>query len=134
MLSQTGTPSSSFDADQFHLSIRNEVVEHPHRIRSASNTGYDDVRQALFLSENLLARLTSNAAMKIAHHCGIGMCAKNRSQQIVGGSDIRHPVPHGLVDRVFQSAGAGIYRTHLRAEQAHAKDVQLLAPHVLASH
>ena len=62
------------------------------------------------------------------------MRAQHAAKQVVRGAHVGHPVAHGLVDRIFQGAGAGIHAANLRAQQSHAKDVQLLAPHVFRSH
>ena len=48
--------------------------------------------------------------------------------------DVGHPVAHGLADGVFERPAAVRYAHHFRAQQAHAKDVQPLPPHVLFAH
>ena len=50
------------------------------------------------------------------------------------GAHVGDPVAHGLVDGVFQCAGAGIHAANLRAQQSHAENVQFLAAHVFGSH
>jgi hypothetical protein len=84
--------------------------------------------------EDLLLDLLTNHAMKVAHHGGIGMSAENTAQQVVGGAHIGDPVAHGFVNRILQGAGSGRDAAHLRPEQAHTVDVELLALHVFLSH
>ena len=62
------------------------------------------------------------------------MRAKHATQEVMCSTNIGHPVAHRLVDRVLQRPGAGIDATDFRAQQSHAEDVQLLAPHVFCSH
>ena len=62
------------------------------------------------------------------------MRPEHAAQQIMRGADIGHPVAHGFVDGVLQSARAGIHAAHFGAEQPHAEDVKLLAAHVLGAH
>ena len=62
------------------------------------------------------------------------MRAENRAEQIMRGAHVRDPVAHGFVDGIFQRAAAGIHADHFRAEQAHAKNIQPLALHVLGAH
>ena len=58
------------------------------------------------------------------------MRPQHAAQQVMRGADIGDPVAHRLVDRVLQRALTGIDAAHLRAQQPHAKDIQLLPPHV----
>ena len=55
-------------------------------------------------------------------------------QEVVSVRDVRHPVAQRLVDGVLERARAGVNLAHLRAEQAHAEDVQGLPAHVLRAH
>ena len=48
--------------------------------------------------------------------------------------DVGDPVADGLVDGVLQRAAARLDRAHVRAQQAHAEDVQRLALYVLGAH
>ena len=51
------------------------------------------------------------------------------------GIDVRHPVAHGFADCILQSPRLPLATpTTQRAQKAHAKDVQLLAAHVLFAH
>ena len=72
--------------------------------------------------------------MEVAHHRRIGMRAQHAAQQVVRGANVGHPVAHGFVDGVLQRARARLHAAHLRAQQPHAEDVQLLPPHVLRAH
>ena len=60
--------------------------------------------------------------------------AHHRAQAVVGGLDGGHPLPQGLVDRIFQGPAAGRDRYHLGPEQLHAEDVEGLALDVDLAH
>src|SRR5437763_7293645 len=56
------------------------------------------------------------------------------AEHVVGGLDVRHPVPDGLIHRIFQRAGAALDGSDFSAEQFHPMDVRRLALDVLGSH
>ncbi len=62
------------------------------------------------------------------------MRAEDGAEKIVRGADVGDPVAHGFVDGVFERAAAGIDADNLRAEHAHAGDVERLALHVFGAH
>ena len=90
--------------------------------------------QTLFGGENLLAGFAADDGLKIADHRRIRMRAENGAEKIVRGADVGDPVAHGFVDGVFQGAAAGIDADDLRAEHAHARNVERLARHVFRAH
>ncbi len=90
--------------------------------------------QALLGGENLLARFAANDHLKITHHRGVRMRAENGAEKIVRGSNVGDPIAHGFVDGVFERAAAGIDPHDLRAQHAHARDVERLARHVFRAH
>src|SRR6266849_11054956 len=90
--------------------------------------------KALFRGEDLLAGFAANNGLKIANHGWIRMCAEDRAKQIVRSADVGDPVAHGFVDGVFQSFAARFDADDLRAEHAHARDVERLAGHVFRTH
>jgi len=47
---------------------------------------------------------------------------------------IGDPIAHGFVDGVFERAAAGLDANDLRAEHAHARDVERLPRHVFRAH
>ena len=92
------------------------------------------VGQAVFLLENLRAGFAADDAMEVADHGGVGVRAEDAAEEVVGGADVGDPVAHGFVDGVFEGARAGGDAADLRAEHAHAEDVELLAAHVFFAH
>ena len=52
----------------------------------------------------------------------------------MGSFHIRNPIPNGLVDGVFQGAGAGFHRKDFGGQQAHPKDIGGLAADVGGAH
>jgi hypothetical protein len=86
------------------------------------------------LLKDLLAGFFADHGLEVAHHRRVGMRAERRTEQVVGVADIGHPIADGLVDRVFQRAAAALHRAHLRAQQAHAQHVGLLAGDIDRAH
>src|SRR6266478_3791841 len=83
MITQLLAATSSFDSDQLHLLVSDEVVENSDSIRAAANARNDDRRQFALGFHNLRPRLTSDHSVKIAHHCRIGMRAQHAAQELV---------------------------------------------------
>ena len=79
-------------------------------------------------------RLLADHLLEIAHHHRVGMRAQRRAEQVMRRRDVGHPVAHGLADGVLERAAAARDAHHLGAQQAHAEDVEPLAPHVLLAH
>ncbi len=85
-------------------------------------------------SRALAAGLLPDDALQLADHVGEGMRTHHRAQAVVRGLDRRHPFPHGLVHRVLQRPAPGRDRSHLRPEQLHPEDVELLPLRVDLAH
>ena len=62
------------------------------------------------------------------------MRTERTAEQVVSVGNVRNPIAQRFINRVFQSARAGIYLADSRAEQLHAKDIQGLPPHILRPH
>ncbi len=91
-------------------------------------------RQALFRGKDLLAGLAADYCLKITHHRGIRMRAKNGTEQIVRVANIGDPVAHRFVNGIFERAAAGLHADDLRADHTHAGDVERLPRHVFRAH
>ena len=126
--------AAGFDADQTHGAVVDERVEDADRVAAAADARDDRRREHGGELEKLRARLASDHGLEFADHQRIRMRPEHRSEQVVRVADVGHPVAHRLVDRVLERAAAGVHAANLRAEQAHAEDVQRLAIHVLGAH
>ncbi len=62
------------------------------------------------------------------------MRTQHRAQQIVGVSNVGHPVADRFVDGILQRLAATGYAVHLGTQQPHAEHIQLLAAHVFFAH
>ena len=62
----------SLDADQPHVLVRNEVVEHPDRVRATADARDHGVGQASLDCEQLLTRLAADHTLQLAHDLGVG--------------------------------------------------------------
>jgi hypothetical protein len=82
----------------------------------------------------LLASFEADHRLEIADHRGIGMRAKNGTQQIMRGANVGNPVAHGFVDGVLKRAAASIDADNLRPQKAHSRNVERLPRHVLGTH
>jgi len=62
------------------------------------------------------------------------MWTEHRAEHVVGGSDVRHPVPHRFIDSVLQCSASRRHGYDSGAEQFHAKNVQFLAANIFLAH
>ena len=104
VFAQLCAAAAGFHADQFNFLVLDKFVEDADGIRAAADAGDDRGGQLAFGLENLRAGFAPDHFVKVAHHGGIGMRAEHAAQQVVRGTDVGHPVAHGFVDGVFQSA------------------------------
>ncbi len=126
--------AAGFDAHHFYFGIAQKRIEEADSVGATANAGEKVRGQSLFRGENLLPGFAADDGLKIADHGWIRMRAKDRAEEIVRGAHVGDPVAHGFVDGVFQCAAAGIDGDDLRAEQAHARDVERLTRHVFRAH
>src|SRR3972149_5594607 len=82
----------------------------------------------------LAEALLPDHGLEVAHHHRVGMGSRRGSDEIVGGPDIRDPVPQRLVHRVFQRSASGEDRGDLRPEEPHPDDVRFLATDIFRAH
>jgi hypothetical protein len=104
------------------------------RVRAAANASDQNVRKAALRVKYLSAGLAADHRLKISDHQRVWMRSQSRAEQVIRRFYVRHPVTKRLVYSVFQGARTRIDRTHLSAQEPHAKDVQLLPPHVFSAH
>src|SRR5256885_7697022 len=90
-----------FHADQVHVFVMEELVKDAHSIGATAHAGNDRIRQPALSFQDLLARFTANAAMKVAHHGWIGMRPQHAPEEIVRSADVGDPVAHRFVDRIL---------------------------------
>ena len=126
--------AAGFDTDEANPRIVHEPVEDTERVAPAPDAGDHRVRQAANLRLELLPSFPADDRLELPHHQGVGMGTEHRSQQVVGVSDMGHPVAHGFVDGVLERAAARVHRPDGGAEQTHAKQVEGLPLHVLRAH
>jgi hypothetical protein len=62
------------------------------------------------------------------------MRPQGRTEQVVRGTHVGHPVAERFIDRILQRTAPRLHRDDPTAEQTHPKDVQGLALDVLAAH
>ena len=86
------------------------------------------------MGEHLGPRLTADDRLEVTDHRGIRMRSDGRSEQVVRGAHVGHPIADRLVHRVFQRLRAALDAADLRAEQLHPEHVRRLTPHVQGPH
>src|SRR5947199_7329261 len=126
--------AAGFDANHTNTLIAEERIEQPNRVRAAPDARDERVGQTPFAFKNLRARFAADDALKLANHERVRVRPERAPQKVVGVRDVRNPVAQRLVDRILESARAGLDLAHFSAEQAHAEDVEALAAHVLRAH
>mmetsp|Transcript_5994 Transcript_5994/g.20667 ORF Transcript_5994/g.20667 Transcript_5994/m.20667 type:complete len:222 (+) Transcript_5994:781-1446(+) len=109
-------------------------MEEPHRIAASADARHQDVGLPAPLLQALRPCLLADDGVEIPNHHGVRVWASNRTQDVVRGLHVCHPVPDGLARGVLQSRSPGLHAPHLRPKQPHPEHVQRLPLHVLCSH
>src|ERR1051325_5529161 len=73
MLAQLIPRATGFDADHFDVCVAKEWMKQANRVRAATDTRDQRLRQTAFSFQKLRARLASDYALKITHHQRIRM-------------------------------------------------------------
>src|SRR5580704_17684642 len=134
VLAKLATAAAGFNTDHSYGGVAQKLMEKADGVRTAADASEKMRRKAFFHGESLFAGLAADDRLKIADHRGIGMRAKNGTEQIVRVAHVGDPVAHSFVDGVLQSAAARFDADHLRAEHAHSRDVERLPRHVFRAH
>ncbi len=128
------TFAGSFHADQLHIRIFDEWIEHAHRIAAAADTCNDRVRQTPFLLCDLLSCFTADDTLEVSHNLRERMRSEYGTENVMRIIHISNPVAERRVDRILQCASPRIDTDHFSTEQFHSVDVQLLASDVFPAH
>ena len=130
--------ASGLDAEQVHGFVGDEVGERADGVGPTADGRHHPVGKAAVFLEHLGAGLGGDHSLEFPDQVGEGVRPADRTNQIVGVLDARHPVPHRLVHRVLQGAGTGGDGVDLGAQQLHPGHVEGLTfgvqlPHVDAA-
>ena len=106
VFTKTASPPSRFDPNQAHGCVTGEGVEDAHGVTAAPNTRDHIVGHATGKLLHLLARLTADDRLEVAHDERIGMRPDNGANQVEGSVDVAHPVAECLVDGIFERGRA----------------------------
>ena len=125
----------SLDANQAHCFVFDIGIKNAHRIAAAPDTGNHRIGLlARILRRHLLQAFLTDHTLEITHHHRIRMRTSHRANDVERVVHVRHPVAHGLVERVLECSAAGFDWHHFRAQQVHAVYVGRLALHVFRPH
>src|SRR5512135_916036 len=102
MLTRNNSSSSCLHPDHTNAFIPNKKVEKPHCITAPSDTGYEIVRQFSFSLENLLPCLFTYHRLEVSDNQRKGMRAEDGAQDIMRSRRVSCPIPHSLVDSIFE--------------------------------
>ena len=96
------TVTSGFYTNKTNGGVLHKGMEQPHGIRSPAHTGHQHIWQAAKGFLTLLFRFLPDDRVKIAHQHWIGVRTSHRTQDVVGGFHVRHPVANRFTGGVFQ--------------------------------
>ncbi len=98
------TVSARLDAVDLDVLVVEEWVKETDGVRAATDAGDEGIGQFAFGLHDLLAHLTADDRLEVAHHLRIGMRARRRADDVVGVADVGHPVAERLVHGVLERA------------------------------
>src|SRR5918995_907544 len=122
------------DADEPDVFATDKRVKRADCVRACADAGDDGVWVAAETLAALSLYLRPYNGLEVAHDPRVRRWADDAPYDVVGVLDVRHPVPYGLVDGIFQGARAAENRHDLGPEKLHPHDVQPLAPGVFLAH
>src|SRR5439155_19735832 len=126
--------AGGLDTDELHVVVVQKSVERSHRVRAAANAGDDGRGQSSGPLEHLRPRFTTDDRLEIAHHSRVRRGADNGPDDIVAVVDVRNPITDRFRRGVLESPRAARHAYDGRPHEAHAIDVERLAPHVFLAH
>src|SRR5204862_3475780 len=110
--------------------IIDEGAEDPYGVRSATDARDHNVREGAEPRKALLARLSADDRLEVAHHRRIRVRTDRGTEEVIRGAHIRDPVADRLVDRVLEGLASRVDLSHLGAETLHPENVRLLTADV----
>ena len=134
VLPRLDAAAGGLDAEQLHVLVIEEGGEDADGVAPPAHAGDHRVGQRPPPLERLAARLVTDHPLKALDQGRIRVRAHHRPDHVMSVMDIGDPISDGLVGGVLQGPGTAVNRPDLGAEQAHAVDVDRLAPGVLATH
>mmetsp|Transcript_14231 Transcript_14231/g.31606 ORF Transcript_14231/g.31606 Transcript_14231/m.31606 type:complete len:372 (-) Transcript_14231:486-1601(-) len=132
--------AASLYSHNLHVLVAQKVRKHPNGIAASPNAGDQHVGQAPrtivvpLLVEHLRPGFPADHRLEVLHDGGERVGAHGAADDVVGGHNIGHPVPHGLIDGILQCARAALDGNHLRPQHLHPEHVELLPLHVHSTH
>ena len=104
MLSGGEPAPRRLDADEPDILSSDERVERPYCVRACADAGDDGVGVAAESLAALGFYLRPYNGLEVAHDPGVRRGSYDAPDDVVGVLDVRHPVPYGFVDGVFEGA------------------------------
>ena len=126
--------AAGLDAVKFHFGVVVKGREEADGVGTAADTGDQRVGVPTLRFFHLPNHLPADDALKLPYQPGVGVGPDDGPEAVKRRSHVRDPVPHGLVDRVFERAGSGGHGNDLGPHAPHAKHVERLAFDVLGAH
>src|SRR5262245_62063914 len=130
MFSTCDTQATGFDTNHLDLLVPDECIEESYRIAATADASDEAIRQPALCRQNLSPSFPSDNRLEVTNHHRIRMGTKYRTENIMGRTDIRRPVPHGFADGILKSSASCVDSCDGRAKESHPEDIQRLALHV----
>mmetsp|Transcript_7034 Transcript_7034/g.10743 ORF Transcript_7034/g.10743 Transcript_7034/m.10743 type:complete len:219 (-) Transcript_7034:1434-2090(-) len=134
MVSTINPISSRFYTNKSNPLIVFERVEHSDSVRPTSDACKNCVRKLPCLLKHLFPRFTPDDRLEITNNFWKRVRSNCRSNKIVGRSNIRHPITHGFVDRIFQCARSRINCNNFCTQHLHSENIKGLTLDICCTH
>ena len=122
------------NADETHVLVLNEIIEHTHGVRATADAGHEHIRKASLLLQHLRLDFLTDNLLEVTHDFRIRMRSHNTAQNVICILYAFSPYTQRLVDSILQRACTARNRHNLRAEQLHTEHVERLTLAVLLAH
>ncbi len=134
MFARSDPTSTRFDSNEFNMLIIHKSTKDSNRIRPATHTRNDRIRQTPHFHHYLFTCFRPDHRLKLTHHRRVRVRSQRRTEQIMRIAHIRHPIADRFIDRILQRLRARSHWSHFRTEQLHAKHVRFLSRNIHHTH
>lgn len=151
---KTRTIATSFDTNQSHTFILDEIVEGTDGVTATTDTSDNRIGKLANLFKQLLLDFSTDNSLVVSHNGGERMRTDGGSDTVVGVCKVSDPVSHSLVDGILKCLGTGgdgndleqntcsaqpqeshqIGETHLGTKHVDSENVQSLTTNIFGTH
>ena len=124
VLAGSFTSPPGFNTMKLNVHIFDEGIEHSGSVGSAADARDDGIREAAELIHALGSCFPPDDGLEGTNHCGEGVGAYDRSDDVVGVFDGSHPVTKGCIRRILQCPGPIFHDDDIRTEEPHPEYIE----------